>query len=92
MSLKTPPALSGFAVECLGQLFTNGPTWDGNIVSKTGRGELIAAGLAFRTNGFASLTEEGLRLAVEWDRNAFKDSRWYCKQQNIPWPRKESRR
>lgn len=89
MALIPPKALSSLAVEALGQLFTNGPTWDGNVVSKSGRDELIDAGLAFRVNSFASLTEEGLRAAVEWDRTAFPDSRWYCKQQDIAWPRKK---
>jgi hypothetical protein len=66
IAFKTQP-LSSAAKEVLGQLFMKGPTWDGNVVSKSGRGELVAAGLAFHDNGFASLTPEGVRVAVEWN-------------------------
>lgn len=58
--------ISSAAKEVLGQLFMKGPTWDGNIVSKAGRGELCAAGLAFHAHGFASLTAEGVLAAIEW--------------------------
>ena len=64
-AFKTEP-LSSAAKEVLGQLFMGGPTWDGNVASKTGRGELVRLGLAFHENGFASLTPEGVRVAVEW--------------------------
>lgn len=67
--------LSGAAVEVLAQLFVGGPTWDGNICSKAGRGDLVRAGLAFHHEGWASLTPEGVRVAVEWDRVAI--SRWH---------------
>lgn len=56
--------LSPSAIEMLHQLFKTGPTWDGNVISKAGRGELVKAGLAFHVSGFASLTEEGVRLAA----------------------------
>lgn len=71
--------LSSAAVEVLGQLFVNGPTWDGNICSKAGRGELIGAELAWHQHGYASLTPEGVRVAVEWDRADLRrrrDQRW----------------
>lgn len=61
-----PEPLSSAAKDVLGQLFMRGPTWDGNVASKVGRGELCRAGLAFHAHGFASLTEEGVRVAVEW--------------------------
>lgn len=64
---KTEP-LTSAAVEVLGQLYVNGPTWDGNICSKAARGELIRAGLAWHHHGYASLTPDGVRVAVEWDR------------------------
>jgi hypothetical protein len=67
--------LSSAAVEVLAQLFIKGPTWDGNIVSKAGRGELLNAGLAFHAHGWASLTAEGIRVAVEWDRKSI--SHWH---------------
>lgn len=74
--------LSSAAVEVLGQLFTNGPTWDGNVASKSGRDELIELGLAGRTNGWAYITQDGVTLAVEWDTDHLKrmhSQRWYRK-------------
>ena len=58
--------LTSSAIEVLGQLYVSGPTWDGNIVSKNGRGDLCRAGLAWHQHGYASLTPEGVRVAVEW--------------------------
>ena len=75
---KTEP-LSSAAVEVLGQLYVSGPTWDGNVASKVGRGELCCAGLAWHEHGYASLTPEGVRVAVEWDRKDLArrhDQRW----------------
>lgn len=59
-------ALSPNAVEVLGQLYTRGPIWDGNICSKVGRGELVRAGLSHHQHGYAFLTPEGVRVATEW--------------------------
>jgi hypothetical protein len=78
-------ALSPAAIEVLGQLYTNGPTWDGNVASKNGRGDLVRAGLAWHQHGYAQLTPEGVRVAVEWDirdlrrRNA---ERWIKKRRD----------
>jgi hypothetical protein len=72
-------ALSSAAIEVLGQLFVSGPTWDGNVSSKNGRGELCRAGLAWHEHGYANLTPEGVRVAVEWDRAHLArrhDTRW----------------
>lgn len=66
MTIFKASPLSSCAKEVLGQLFMKGPTWDGNIVSKAGRGELVDLGLAFHAHGFASLTPEGVRVAIEW--------------------------
>ena len=74
--------LSSAAIDMINQLFTTGPTWDGNVVSKAGRGELVKAGLAFHENGWASLTPEGVRTAVEWNQVHLKnrhDKRWFEK-------------
>lgn len=54
------------AVEALGQLFICGPVWDGDVVSKPGRSQLIQLGLAHRWEGWTTLTAEGLIAAVEW--------------------------
>jgi hypothetical protein len=84
-ALKAKP-LSAAAIDVLAQLFVKGPTWDGNITSKSGRGDLVAAGLAFHAHGWASLTPEGVRVAIEWDRSLLKtwhDQRWYRKAATI---------
>jgi hypothetical protein len=82
-------SLCPVGIEVLGQLFVSGPTWDGNLISKGGRDELLKLGLAFRVGGFTTLTEDGLRAAIEWDRTADRNGRWYCKQNSIPWPREK---
>ena len=82
MSLFKAEALSSAAIEVLGQLYVNGPTWDGNVCSKVGRGELTRAGLAWHQHGYASLTPEGVRTAVEWDRRDLRSrnaERWLKK-------------
>ncbi|MEN3238569.1 hypothetical protein PUR29_34585 [Methylobacterium ajmalii] len=50
--------------EILRQLFLDGPTWDGDIISKTARNEVILMGLAEREDGYTQLTREGLRHAL----------------------------
>jgi hypothetical protein len=63
----------------------NGPTWDGNVSSKNGRGELCRSGLAWHEHGYASLTPEGLRVAVEWpiaDLQRRHDDRWLKKRRD----------
>ena len=71
--------LSSAAIEVLMQLFVTGPVWDGNLVSKSGRSELVGAGLAFCDIGWTSLTAEGVSVAVNWDRadlSRWHDQRW----------------
>lgn len=76
-------ALSAAAQEVMMQLFVFGPQWDGHVVSKVGRGELVAAGYAERFNGWQQLTIKGLALAIdEGTRGRVKhweDQRWYKK-------------
>lgn len=62
--MLTIKPLSSSAIAVLHQLFVQGPTWDGNIVSKSGRGELYRVGYCDRVQGFAFLTKEGMMLAV----------------------------
>ena len=59
------PNLTPAAAEVLWQLFANGPTWVGDLVSKAGRSELFDRGLAIANNGWSSLTTVGLAFAVE---------------------------
>lgn len=47
------------------QLFFNGPTWDGDVVSKSGRGELCKLGYAEHAWGFAYLTSKGVKFAIK---------------------------
>jgi hypothetical protein len=78
-------ALSSAAIEVLGQLYATGPTWDGNVCSKNGRGELVRAGLAWHEHGYANLTPEGVRVAAEWDRAYLRRTgyaRWLEKLRN----------
>lgn len=55
--------LSGCARDVLYQLVMNGPTWDGNITSKAGRGDLFDLGLAERVNGWTFITRAGAETA-----------------------------
>jgi hypothetical protein len=80
--MLAPFALSPAALDVLEQLFLTGPVWDGNVVSKAGRGELVSAGLAFHANGWASLTEEGVYVCATWNRADLKKrnrERWLDK-------------
>ena len=67
--------------EVLMQLFVDGPTWDGNLISKADRNELTASGLAAKWEGWNFLTEEGVKAAVAGGYAAkdWHDKRWYRK-------------
>ena len=60
VSVKLTPV----AVEVMRCLFLHGPTWDGNVPSKSGRDELFELKLATRINGYSWLTADGIRLAL----------------------------
>lgn len=50
----------------LRQLFMNGPTWDGDIISKQHRNDLYGMRLAHHVGGgFSQLTEAGVTRALE---------------------------
>jgi hypothetical protein len=40
-------------------------TWDGNLISKTHRDELVRAGLAQRLEGYNFITVKGLRYLID---------------------------
>lgn len=68
--------MSSAAREVLRCLFLHGPTWDGDVPSKSGRGELVDLGYAERWNGWQWLTRKGVEFAVssmEMDR---EKERW----------------
>lgn len=50
--------------DVLWQLFKNGPTWDGNIISKSQRDELVTAGWICQASGWNSLTKDGFEECV----------------------------
>lgn len=67
--------------EVLMQLFVDGPTWDGNLISKSDRDELLTAGLSTKMEGWNFLTQEGVKFAVAGGYAArdWHDKRWYRK-------------
>jgi hypothetical protein len=67
--------LTPSAIESMRCMFLHGPTWDGNIPSKSGRDELFDLKLAARINGWSWLTAEGMRLALSNGMDRDKD-RW----------------
>lgn len=68
-------ALSGSAADTLRCLFFHGPTWDGNVPSKSGRDELVRMGLAARGNGWQWLTNAGIEACFTNGIHNEKDSR-----------------
>jgi hypothetical protein len=83
----TAKPLSRGAIDALAQLFVNGPTWDGNLITKSGRDQLVEAGLAAKVGGgWNFLTIEGVLVASEWRTggtgSSDLDRRWSAKVSN----------
>lgn len=57
--------LSGAALDVMWCLFAHGPTWDGDVPSKSGRTELVELGLAERHEGWQWLTWNGHVAAID---------------------------
>ncbi len=57
--------LTGAEIDTLWCLFKRGPTYDGDLPSKSGRDSLVEGGWAFRVDGWNSLTEKGVKAALE---------------------------
>lgn len=68
--------LSGAAIEVLGQLFIMGPTYDGDVASKSGRDELYGLKLIGRCEGYQFLTATGIRMALANQLDRKKQSRY----------------
>lgn len=51
--------------ETLSKIARNGPTWDGDLVSKAARDALVEAGILFRFEGWQCFTPLGLAVAKE---------------------------
>ena len=73
MSEPVVRLLSGAATDTLRCLFFHGPTWDGDVPSKTGRGELVKAGYAKHQRGWAWLTNDGMNFALDMGLDHEKD-------------------
>ena len=56
-------------------LFFHGPTWDGNIPSKSARDGLCRIGLVHHEFGFAFLTRDGVEACINLGLNHEKE-RW----------------
>ncbi len=67
--------------EVMMQLFVFGPTWDGNLVSKSERDDLLDAGLIERYEGWQWLNKDGIKAALSADVKSWADKRWHRKQQ-----------
>jgi hypothetical protein len=67
------PKLSGADTDTLLCLFLHGPTWDGDVPSKSGRDELVRFGLASRGDGYQWLTDAGARLCLRLGYAARKE-------------------
>ena len=65
--------LTGAEWETLWCLFYHGPTWDGDLPSKSGRDSLIAGGWAFGFDGWQSLTEKGMKEALKREMGRKKE-------------------
>ncbi len=50
-------------IDQLMQLAT-GPIWDGNLISKNNRDDLVSCGYAMRTRGYTLLTKHGLNVLL----------------------------
>jgi hypothetical protein len=61
--------------ESLYQLFLHGPTYDGDVISKSDRSVLVAQGLAERHEGYTYLTRAGVNLALSLRMDREKDIR-----------------
>lgn len=72
--------------EVMMQLFVQGPTWDGDLVSKSERDDLVDDGFCNRADGWNFLTAEGVRVAASAGRleaKSWADQRWYRKAANL---------
>lgn len=73
---------SGAIRDVLRCLFFHGPTWDGNIPSKSARDGLCKIGAVHHEFGFAFLTRDGVELCISLGLDREKEK----------WERERSRR
>lgn len=65
---------SGAVRDTLRCLFFHGPTWDGNLPSKSARDALCRLGLAHHEFGYTFLTRDGVEVCVNAGLDREKDS------------------
>lgn len=65
MVTETVDTTSTAVRDVLVQLWMHGPTWDGNIASKSGRDGLCNLGLVQHEKGFAWLTRAGVHYCID---------------------------
>lgn len=80
-SFTVSVSLAANEIEVLEQLFIRGPTWDGNIISKSGRDQLFDLKLASRVEGYSFLTAAGIRLALANRVDRKKENRIHHERQ-----------
>jgi hypothetical protein len=61
--------------DTLEQLFFNGPTYDGDMVSKSQRDEMTNLGLVCRYDGYQTLTDRGLEICMRLGLDRAKEKR-----------------
>lgn len=71
----TREGLSAAARDVLKQLFVMGPLHDGEVASKVGRADLMAAGLVERFDGWNTLSRKGFVDGVALGLGDFKEAR-----------------
>lgn len=74
-SLSVEYDLSSADRDSLRCLFYNGPTWDGDVPSKSGRTQLMRLGLAERGDGYNWLSRKGVLHCISLGMDREKD-RW----------------
>lgn len=67
-----------FAQAALHQLFFSGPVWDGDLVDKSGRDELVRYQMASRKEGWNFITGDGITFAIDIGWAAVKSAGRKC--------------
>lgn len=75
--------LTPAALETMWCMFAMGPTWDGDVPSKSGRDQLVRLGLAERYEGYQWLTREGVEAAVDAEFGLRKE-KWLRTARRLP--------
>jgi len=74
-AVKLSEFLEANARETLIALFVLGPLYDGDVPSKVGRDRLVELEMVDRYNGWQTLTQYGLKIALEMNLDRDKEKR-----------------